>query len=405
MGPDVRYATPGDGSNVVERGPHPVLVAILFLVPRVALLFARRPFFDELFTRWISAKRFEGILAALHHDSGPPLYYFLVHLIGNPPVAVLRAVSLLFAAAALAALLIAKRNTAALLLAVFPPAVLFSVDARAYALCAMFVTFGVLALDAKRPTAAALAFVAAAYSHYYGVLFFPLAWRRWWLFLLFAPGAWLAFEQPRMAIAWIGTIHYPEVLFARPPLWLAIAGGALLVAAAVRVNRFAVMTLVPLGLALALGVYFPLRFESVIAAPLVLWLALSARRWMVPLLVAVGAAFCIQGIAEHWQRPVDDYRAAAQQLARIASPGERIVASGYLYLEAASVLDGRVQAFPAEQAEHPGWRALARPGSVPPPGPFLWIGERAAPELVIIRRTRTAMPVYVNARAAIVKVN
>ena len=53
--------------------------------------------------------------------------------------------------------------------AVFPPSVLFAVDARAYALCALFITIGVLYEKVD-----AIAFVLAAYSHFYGVLFFPL---------------------------------------------------------------------------------------------------------------------------------------------------------------------------------------------------------------------------------------
>src|SRR5207244_13522978 len=93
---------------------------------------------------------------------------------GNPSIAITRAISLLFAMIALVALLWRKHHTAAALLAVFPPAVLFAVDARSYALCAMFITLGILALDDERPYAAAILFVFAAYSHYYGVLFFPL---------------------------------------------------------------------------------------------------------------------------------------------------------------------------------------------------------------------------------------
>src|SRR5712692_3257358 len=154
-------------------------IVALFLAPRFALLYLRQPFFDELFTRWICAKSFAGILQALHYDSGPPLYYFLVHLIGDPPLLVIRAISLLFSTIALIALLASRRYIAAALLAVFPPAVLFAVDARSYALCAMFVALGVLALDRDRPYAAALLFVAAAYSHYYGALFFVLLWRNW----------------------------------------------------------------------------------------------------------------------------------------------------------------------------------------------------------------------------------
>ncbi len=393
-------------------------IAALFLAPRLALLWARQPFFDELFTRWIAAQSFAGILGALHHDSGPPLYYFLIHLLGDPPLIVIRALSLAFAAGALAALLVARQFAAAALLAVFPPAVLFAVDARGYALCAMFVTFGVLA---RNRYAAALWFVAAAYTHWYGALFIPtlllpksgnrqpttdnflasaLA------IVLMLPGAFLAIHQPRASLAWVGGFPgWPAGLFVRPPLWLLIASGVLMLIAAVRLNRFAVMTLVPLARAFALVGWFPLRFESVIAAPLVLWLGASARRWMIPLLAAAWLGICGIGIRDHLQRPLDDYRAAALQLPRLVQPGEPVVASGYLYLEALTVLGDRVQAFPPEQAVHPGWRATAPPGSEPPPGAFLWIGERAAPELAILRRDRSVTPLYLNSRAAILKVN
>jgi hypothetical protein len=380
-------------------------ILILFLAPRMALLFGREPFFDELFTRWISAKSFAGILQALQYDSGPPLYYFVIHALGDPPLMVARALSLLFATIALVMLLVARRFTAAALLAVFPPAVLFAVDARAYAICAMFVTLGVLALDRERPYAAALAFVAAAFSHYYGALFIVLLARRWralvLAIVLFAPGAWFALHQPRGSMAWVGAFpSYSEALFARPPIWLTIVAVTLLVAAAVRVNRFTVMTLVPLALALALRIYFPFRFESVIAAPLVLWLGASARRVLIPLLVAAGLAICAFGIVDHLQRPIDDYRDAAMHVRDVRGP---VVASGYLYLE--TIMIRPAIAFPAEQALHPGWRATATSGSELPAGAFLWIGERVAPELAIIRRSRQITPIYVNGRAAVVKVH
>jgi hypothetical protein len=396
-------------------------ILFLFFAPRLALLSIRQPFFDELFTRWIAARSFGGILQALRYDSGPPLYYFIIHLIGNPPILVMRAVSLFFATIALAALLIRRHFTAAALLAVFPPAVLFAVDARAYALCAMFVTLGVLALDSDRPYAAALAFVAAAYSHYYGALFFlllPVAgyqlpagnrqpstvnyWRGFVVsIVLFSPGIWLALHQPRGSMAWIGAFpHYSEALFARPPVWLLVVSGVLLIAAAYRLNRYTVMTLVPLALALVLRIYFPLRFESVIATPLALWLAASAHRKLLPLLIAVGVAICAFGIIDHLQRPIDDYRDAAAHLRGIEGT---VVASGYLYLEATMVRP--VTAFPSEQGLHPGWRATATSGSELPHGAFIWVGERAAPELALIRQSRRVMPMYVNGRAAIVKVN
>jgi hypothetical protein len=380
-------------------------IAALFFVPRLILLFVREPFFDELFTRWISGHSFAGILQALHYDSGPPLYYCIIHALGNPPILVIRAISLVFSTVPLIALIASRKLTAAALLAVFPPAVLLAVDARAYALCAMFVALGILALDREKPWTAALLFVAAAYSHYYGALFLVLLWRNWKALaiaiVLFLPGAWLALHQPRASMAWIGAFpQYPDALFARPPIWLAIIAAVLLVAAAYRLNRYAAMTLVPLALALALRIYFPLRFESVIAVPFVLWLSVSAHKKLVPLLIAVGVAICAIGIIDHARRPIDDYRDAALHLRGVPGP---VVASGYLYLE--TIMVRPAIAFPPEQALHPGWRAKPTPGSEVPPGTFLWIGERGAPELTIIRRSRQVTPLYVNENAAIVKVN
>ena len=380
-------------------------IAALFFVPRLILLFIRQPFFDELFTRWISGHSFAGILEALHYDSGPPLYYWIIHILGDPPILVIRAISLLFSTVPLVALIASRRLTAAALLAVFPPAVLLAVDARSYALCAMFVALGVLALDRERPYAAALLFVAAAYSHYYGALFFVLLWRNWRAFaiaiFLFLPGAWLALHQPRASMAWIGAFpQYPDVLFARPPVWLAIVAAVLLVAAAYRLNRYAAMTLIPLALALALRIYFPLRFESVIAVPFVLWLSVSAHKKLVPLLITVGVAMCAIGIVDHARRPIDAYRDAALHLRGVQGP---VVASGYLYLE--TIMVRPAIAFPAGAGSAPGWRAMPAPGSEVPPGTFLWIGERGAPELAIIRRSRQITPLYVNENAVIVKVN
>ena len=380
-------------------------IAALFFVPRLILLFVRDPFFDELFTRWISGHAFAGILQALHYDSGPPLYYCVIHALGNPPILVIRGISLLFSTVPLIALIASRKLTAAALLAVFPPAVLLAVDARAYALCAMFVALGILALDREKPWTAALLFVAAAYSHYYGALFLVLLWRNWKALaiaiVLFLPGAWLALHQPRASMAWIGAFpQYPDALFARPPIWLAIIALVLLVAAAYRLNRYAAMTLVPLALALALRIYFPLRFESVIAVPFVLWLSVSAHKKLIPLLIAVGVAICAIGIIDHARRPIDDYRDAALHLRGLPGP---VVASGYLYLE--TIMVRPAIAFPPEQALHPGWRAMPSPGSEVPPGAFLWIGERGAPELAIIRRSRQVTPLYVNENAAIVKVN
>jgi hypothetical protein len=396
-----------------DRQPTTRIAAILllFLAPRIALLFVRQPFFDELFTRWISAKSLGGILDALHYDSGPPLYYWLLRLLGNPPLPVARGLSLLFATVGIAAILMAKRLgetrfAAASLIAVFPPAVLYSVDARAYALCGMFVTLGVIALAYERPYLAAGALLFAAYSHYYGALFLvllvPQVRALAAAIVLYLPALWLAFHQPREAIGWMSRWAYPDALFVRPPLLLAIAVAVLLIAA-MKPMRQALWTLVPLALAIALNVYVPLRFEAVAAALLMLWLAASGRRVV---LIPLGVAFALWtalGIADHVLRPPDDFHAAAAWLARNVAADQPVVASGYLYLE--TVAHRPAIPFPPEQAQHPGWRAVARTGSGLPSGAFLWIGERAAPELDLIRRARSVTPVYMNERAIVVRVN
>jgi hypothetical protein len=382
------------------------LILLLFLAARVPLLFLRQPFFDELYTQWICGR---NVLAALRFDSGPPLYYWLMQLMGTMPLFAMRTLSLVFGAVTVVALMGAEklgesRFAAAALLAVFPPAVLFAVDARAYALCAMFAALGVIALAYERPFLAAAMFVLAGYSHYYGVLFLPLLVQRWRALatavVLFLPGFWLAFHQPEAARQWMHA-GWPDALFARPPILLAVVMAVLFVAACVdRLKPVLTLPwLVPLALALAFGVYVPLRFESVIAVPLLLWLASAKRVVLIPLGVAF-AAWTALGIVDHATRPVDDYRAAAQFVAEAKEP---VVASGYLYLE--TIVQRPAIAFPPEQAQHPGWRAVAQSGSGLPAGAFLWVGERDAPELSIIRRTRRVEPLYANSRAMVVKVH
>ena len=397
----------------------PALIVLLFAAARIPLLIVRAPFFDELFTRWISAKPFAEIVSALRLDSGPPLYYFAVRLLGDPSVTMTRVLSLLCGAISLI-LILRKNAIAALLFAVFPPTILFAADARAYAMCAMFVTIAVLAIDDDRPFVAAFALVAAAYSHYYGVLFFPIllirsaggspaARRRVYAFaiaiILFIPGIWLALHQPAEARAWM-KIAWPDVLFVRPPIAIAIIG-VIAIAMSIRVNRYALMVLIPLLLAIALRVYVPLRFEAVIAAPFALWLAesLKQNRFRLALtttLVAVCIVWTTLGIVDHAGRPPDSYRQAATWVASHIPANETVVATGYLYLETMMNGQTRVAAFPPEQAMHPGWRALPQPGLRSPPGAFFWIGERRAPELGVLRRDRRIIePQFINDRAMV----
>lgn len=390
-------------------------ILLLFAAARIPLLVVRAPFFDELFTRWISVKPFTEIVAALKLDSGPPLYYFAVRLIGDPSVTATRILSLVCAAISLILILRSKNVNAALLLAVFPAAILFSADARAYAMCAMFVTIAVLAIDGDRPFAAALALALAAYSHYYGVLLFPILLlgrydrRRWYALamaiFLFIPGLLLALHQPAEARAWM-KFAWPDSLFIRPPIAMAIIG-TMAVAMSIRVNRYALMVLVPLILAIVLRVYVPLRFEAVIAAPLALWLAesLKQNRFRTPLTAAiVGSCFIwtTLGIVDHATRPADPYRQAARWVANNIPANETVVASGYCYLETMMNGHSHVAAFPNEQGMHPGWRALPQPGLHSPAGAFFWTGERRAPELRVLQRDRRIIePLFINDRAMV----
>ena len=52
-------------------------LTLLFLAIRVVLLYAREPFYDELFTLWMARQPASNVLPNLLHDSGPPLYYWL----------------------------------------------------------------------------------------------------------------------------------------------------------------------------------------------------------------------------------------------------------------------------------------------------------------------------------------
>lgn len=385
-----------------EDAADAAILAVFFAL-RLTLIHFRQTFFDELFTRWISAKPFAEIVAALKYDSGPPLYYFVVHLLGAG-----RQVSLLASLIAVVLLLWKRHFIAAAFITVFPPCILFAADARAYALCAMFVTIGVLYEKYD-----AVAFVLAAYSHFYGVLFFPLLVRKpkslLLALVLFAPGFALAAVQPAGAREWMKAV-WPSALFLRPSVVLAIVGGMALLAS-LRWNKYLVMVLVPLLLAIVLRVYVPMRFESVIATPLALCIAegLKARKglWqeaLATVLLGATAAWSILGLVDYAYAVPDDYRFAAEWLVRRVPREERVVASGYLYLETVEAGRPDAFAFPVEQAIHPGWRAFATAKDVIPQPPYVWIGELRSTELKLISSHHQVEPLGVNGRAMVARI-
>ncbi|MGZ5477427.1 MAG: hypothetical protein ACXWH1_13125, partial [Thermoanaerobaculia bacterium] len=247
--------------------------------------------------------------------------------------------------------------------------------------------------------------------------------------VLFLPGFFLASKQPRDATKWIHETMfaplmnisfaglYPEALFAPPPVALVVFALVVLVIALWRSTRFAAAAIVPLALVIAFHlagrpVYFPMRFESVIAGALVLWLGESLCSWALPwrrllagTLLVIGAISIAIGVDSHRRRALDPYREAALMLRRHVQPDERVVATGYLYLEAAVALNRPVLAWPPEQADHPGWRAVGRPDAhALPPGPFIWIGESAGQELSLLRGVRPVQPLFSNDRATIARV-
>lgn len=406
--------------------------ALAFLALRLVLLFSKQSFFDEIFSVWVARKPWLDMLAALRADSGPPLYYVLLRLLtaGEPTVLTGRLLSLVAATGLLVAILVWKRAgearwIAAFLLALFPPHLYFSAEARAYALCALFAGLSAIALDrwmesgGRRPLAASFALaLAAAYAHYYGVFFLavPLALaglarnRRMLLdaavgsvaaVLAFVPGLLLALEQPPEAIDWMAhstepgglaepllalsfAAPYPAIFVAPPPGWLQALALALTLAVALAglrsmmARRWAVITLVPVILVIAFGladraVYFPMRFESVIGFPFAVWLAFSTqsirrrsvRAGALAGFVAIGLVSSLMVLFHVSARDLDAWRSAAVFVRSSVPSSVPVVASRYGYLEIlgqrSHAWDPRVVPFPREQGEHPGWARAAYP--------------------------------------------
>ena len=124
------------------------------------------------------------------------------------------------------------------------------------------------------------------------------------------------------------------------------------------------------------------------------------RAFAIPVAV-IGAISLALGVIDHERRPLDPYRGAAIALKHQATT-KPVVATGYCYLEAVIALNRPVMAWPAEQAQHPGWRATSPPDPRALPSvPFLWFGERFAPELTVLRGVKAVRPLFWNERALI----
>ena len=273
---------------------------------------------------------------------------------------------------------------------------------------------------------------------------------------MFVPGFLLASLQPREATAWfaagspfadvcltLGSLQhlgfaapYPALFAGAAPLWMqaisifAIALAVIRTPRNPRAIRFAIITLVPVAIAVvfaAMGrsIYFPVRFESVLALPFVAWIALAVEGWndgmrraLIAVALLLGFITCAKMIETHARRGPDPYRSAALWMRERVDPRSTILASSYAFLEVESQVDDAWRAsiipFPPAQALHPGWRArierqrlekelaLVR---VKRGGAFIWVGEERSEEANVIARKARARVLYRSGGVVILAVN
>ena len=392
-----------------------------------AWLLLHRPFwFDELFTVWAARLSPRDLVAALENDSGPPLFYLLEkpfvlageRLLSSDVAA--RLVSIAATLALLCGTLLLPSPRArlrfALLASLSPLLVLYSAEARAYALLSVLV-LALFLLAAEAPETpvrlAALALLSAAllYTHYLAIfavgaaVAVAAAERRLrsaiavvagsLLFLVWVP---VMLRQPRAAVAWMhqssgelvtgllssfggaGRIPHP---FGPPLPGTLVALGA------------ALTLLLAIALALSWREEEPLRrgvaylvlfFGGVVFASTVRPVAFAGRTEMAVLpiwlwtiarasdrsrlariatggVVAVSALATLLLLSEH--RGPAELR-PLEALEKIARPGDVLFTGAHFYLPARLEADrGRLRmalyAFPLEQASHPGWAIPTRP--------------------------------------------
>ena len=152
-----------------------VLVAGASVAARLLLLLRRPLWFDEIFTVWAARLPLAELAEVLRNDSGPPLFYLLekpfvfaaerLHLTDAAARAIPFVATLGVFAGALALPSRAARLRFTLLAAAWPLLLLYSAEARAYALLALLclALFLCAAVVRERPAAlAATAILAAA---------------------------------------------------------------------------------------------------------------------------------------------------------------------------------------------------------------------------------------------------
>jgi hypothetical protein len=377
--------------------------------------------FDELFTIWASRLSLTRVLAVLANDSGPPLWYVLEkpfvaageRLFSSDTVARLlpfSAILVLFAGASALPSRPAKIRYV-LLAATSPLLLLYSAEARSYALLSLvcFVLFLLAARGAETPRRlAAVAFLSATalYTHYLALFavgalaIVAMAEKRGRSALALVAGAvpfllWvpMMMAQPRDAVAWMhesasevvtrilsslggaGDVPHP---FGPPlPFALVVVGTGLALVLAVllgsiwrrdtETRRACAFVILFFGAVLVASLARPIAFAGrteMAILPVWLWTvaraadrhrAIRAASCAVALVSSISTALLIAA-----PRPPSVEARVLERLEKLARPGDVLFAGAQFYLPARLAADrGRLgmtlHAFPLEQASHPGW--------------------------------------------------
>jgi len=388
------------------------------VVARILSLAVRPLWADEIFTITVARKSVSEILAALRVDSGPPFHYVLAHVLLAPfgptpglPDVFVRLVSLAASLLHLPLLFAVARRLgreeaglpAAALYSVFPLAVAYAAEGRAYALASLLSLLAferALALrESPRPLTAmglTLAAAGAVLTHYLAV--FPVAAlailaldarpaARHALILsglaaaaLVAPWVPVALAQPRESMAWSTGAGFTSALrdfpanlaFGAPagePAMAALgAAGALLLAALLArawrgafspVARVFALSLFLLALAgLGAGALVLPERTALVFLPFAA-LLLAAAPPFVPTAAGTLAAALLALWLPRAAEPTPGVL-LARLLEAPALAGRRILAAGYWgpeldYRLQRAGAPGRVVLFPSAVAAHPGW--------------------------------------------------
>jgi len=397
---------------------HAALAVAAALLSRLAGLWRKPLWFDELFTLWIARQPPGRLVHALRVDSGPPLFYLLeAPLVRLGEIVSIDAMARLLPFVAVAALFVAAARAETsggprfvVLLATSPLLFFYSGEARAYGLLAAL-AFLLFLSDFRfrsRRLALGSAVVAAAllpWTHYLGgfvvagsiLLCLVRKRRRLALAQLAAVapfGAWLsvALRQPAAGIAWsderwpgslsgaLGAFgSWPRIpaYFSRfdlPAPWAgAILGAAVTVASIVVARRRSdvrdalLFAGLPLALAAAAGIFRPVYFTGrteMMTLPVALWaFARAARRsaavaWLTTAAAAVGMVLIAGALLRPPAAP--PYALTAVGISQSARRGDLVIASDadYLPLRLAAdrgALEAPLIGIPSPIEKHPGW--------------------------------------------------